>query len=79
MLWRQGQTEGYFPGIRKGQVEVTKGSSEELVNLEGEPVPAIHRLVVGVDQFDDHKSAQFPGQRCSHSRPDPCQSSDKDK
>ena len=75
---RQGQAGGHFPGIHKGHTEVSKGSSEEPVHLEGEPVTAIHRLVAGVGQFDDHKGAGLPGQQRSHGRPDPCQSSHKD-
>ena len=69
----QGQAGGHFPGVHKGHTEVGKGSSEELVHLEGEPVAAIHGLVAGVGQFDDHQGAGLPGQQRSHSSPDPGQ------
>ena len=57
---------------------VSRGSSEEPVHLEGEPVAAVRGLVAGVGQFDDHQSAGLPDQQCSHGGPDPCQSLHKD-
>lgn len=42
--------------------QVSKGSLEELVHPEGEPVTAILSLVVGVGQFVDNQSVGFPGQ-----------------
>ena len=74
----QGQAGGHFPGIHKGHTEVDKGSSEEPVHLEGEPVAAVHGLVAGVGQFDDHQGVGLPGQQRSHSSPDPCQSLHED-
>lgn len=73
----QGQAGGHFPGIHEGHM-VSKGSSEERVHLEGEPVATVHRLVAGVGQFDDHQGSGLPGQQCSHGCPDLCQSLHKD-
>lgn len=75
----QGQTGGHFPGIHKSHTEVSKGSSEKPVHLQGEPVTSIHGLVAGVGQLDDHESAGLPGQQCSHRCPDPCESLHKDR
>lgn len=57
-----GQAGGHFPGMHKGHTEVSKGSSEELVQREDEPFAAIHRLAAGVDQLENHKIATTAAQ-----------------
>lgn len=66
---RRGQTEGHFLGVHKGHTEVSKGSS----------VAAIHGLVPGVVQFDDHKNVVLPSQQGSHGCPDPHRSLHNDE
>lgn len=65
-LWvaavRHGQAGGHFPGFHKGHTEVSKGSSEELVQQEDEPFAAICRLVAGVDHLENHKIATAAAQ-----------------
>lgn len=57
-----GQARGHFPGVHKGHTEVSKGSSQELVQWEDEPFAAIYGLVAGVDQLENHKIATTAAQ-----------------
>lgn len=51
----QGLTGGLFPRCPQRPGGGHQGSSEKPAYLEGEPVAATNRLVVGVGQFDGHR------------------------